>query len=97
MLEKYLPIFIYKLKYKAFFSETFLNTITEIGVDVRYATIAGLSYMMAETDVVILAASSLFANGSVMCSKGSAIVACVAKEDQGNFINYLQSYFWTIS
>mgnify|MGYP000275263943 CR=1 FL=1 len=38
--------------------------------------------MMAETDIVMLAAQSLLANGSVMCSKGSGIVACVAKEDQ---------------
>ena len=66
-----------------------LAKLGEIGVPVRYATIAGLSYLMSETDIVIIAASSLLANGSVVCSKGSGIVACVAKEDQANEFNML--------
>jgi len=69
-----------------------LAKLEEIDVPVRYATIAGLSYLMSETDIVIIAASSLLANGSVVCSKGSGIVACVAKEDQANEFYMLVSY-----
>ena len=47
---------------------------------------------MAESDMVLLAAQSLLANGSVMCAKGSGIVACVAKEDQVPVLVCCESY-----
>ena len=55
----------------------------EAGIQAKYSTVAGLSYMMKQTDVVIIGARSLLANGSVVGAKGCGTVACVANEDQG--------------
>ncbi|CBY15104.1 unnamed protein product [Oikopleura dioica] len=65
-----------------FSGKRILRCLTEVGIQAKYSTVAGLSYMMKQTDVVIIGARSLLANGSVVGAKGCGTVACVANEDQ---------------
>lgn len=64
---------------KVFLGQILVRSLVNLGICCRYVLINGLTHVINETNLVLLGADGILANGNVVCSLGGSQVAMVAK------------------